>query len=74
MFEAEYNRHGYAVLRNGREVYRAGNHPLDSTANIDPRYGLTLETIEEFAVKTGKEMAEEAGDRFGGAQLVDDES
>ncbi len=51
---------GYRIIISGRgEIYRAGNHPLDSQAYLstDDSNRVSLEILKEFAKDTLDEMA-----------------
>lgn len=74
----EYNHYGYTLFdpTGIKELYSAGNNPVDSEQFLplgDPK-GLSLKTIRSFCIKTGKEMAEEKGWKWGGACRIDDGS
>ena len=68
MIEGYYNEYGYRIESDGEEIYQAGNCPLESTTIVDPRYGLTLETIEEFCKQTCHEFAEERKEPLGNVE------
>lgn len=71
-----YNENGYIICveQNGnmRQVYRAGNNPLDSAPSqslpVDNRNALSLKTIQQYCEQTGRDMAEEDGGEWGGVE------
>ena len=69
-----YNEIGYWISQshNGHplEIYRAGNHQLESTQvlPINDSMALPLKIIREFCIQTGAEMAKENGVRWGGVE------
>lgn len=58
-----YNRYGYVISIDGEEVYRAGNHPLESSQVLEPsrhiEETLSLEALEVFCQQTAEEIADE---------------
>jgi len=61
----EYGEMGYAVYRNGVEVYRAGNSPYDSQQTVDISDGLPVLELRTFCRNTMDEIADENGDLIG---------
>ena len=57
----DYNEHGYSIFNeDGEELYRAGNHALDSQQDgTGTQHQLSLETIRGYCQQTAKEIAEE---------------
>ncbi len=57
-----YNRYGYVIEIDGEEVYRAGNHPLESSQISEPTgHSLSLKTLAAFCQQTADEIADEIG-------------
>lgn len=70
-----YNVFGYAVydMDGGNQIYSAGNSQLDSQIwiDIDDAHALPLATIREFCEQTTREIAENAGAKYGGIEHDD---
>lgn len=70
----EYSRKGYILfhVEGIRELYTAGNHAQDSglVVPLDSPECLPLRKIRSMCVKTGKEMANERGWKWGGASRI----
>lgn len=69
--ELEYRIHN---SRTGEDVYTAGNSPHDSQVFTSAEDGVGLRTMKEYAEHTGKEIAEETGVPFLGAEHEDPET
>ena len=69
-----YNLDGYRIEDNldGEVLYEAGNNPLESTSHVDHADGLPIETIQEYCVLTGQEVAKELKAEFMGAFLSEE--
>jgi hypothetical protein len=71
MITGEYNKNGYVILRgeDGEVLYSAGANTFDSTA---PGRDLSLAKIRAMCMKTGKEIAAEKGDVWGGVERIEE--
>jgi hypothetical protein len=71
-----YNADGYRITdaKSGEDLYTGGNNPYESSSVVDRSVGLPLEEIKACCERTGKEMAEELGAEFLGAEEEDEES
>ena len=68
-----YNESGYIIECDGKEVYTAGNHALDSTRVVPPGdcFRLPLCTIYDMAVETVQQIARERGCTFQRPEYVE---
>ena len=62
MITGYYDNSGYSIWKNDELIYEAGNNPLESTSVI--KNGLLIETIKEYCIQTGNEIAAEQNDIF----------
>jgi hypothetical protein len=68
MVIGEYNKDGYIIsTADGEVLYEAGANAVDSTA---PGRDVTLATLRQWCIKTGKEIAAEIGAIWSGAERV----
>ncbi|MCE5229033.1 hypothetical protein LLG95_05490 [bacterium] len=67
MITAHYDAYGYWIESDGLEIYRAGNHPLDSAA-YTAEGALSLPTIRAYAQQTAKELAAERSEPYVGIE------
>lgn len=77
MITAQYNRYGYSVWTtepSPRPVCHCGNGGQDSTVILDPDdlNAESLRDIRQYAIQTGKEIAQERGETWGGVERVED--
>ena len=72
MIVGYYNRLGYRIESNGRELYCAGNHPLDSSVilDADDPGALLLATIKKYCRQTAKELSAERKEPIIGVKLL----
>ena len=70
----EYSWRGYTIYDpdGGRDVYSAGNSPLDSQQYVDRRHGVPLDTLRQYCDQTGREIAEEQGAVWCGCERVEE--
>ena len=69
-----YNLTGYRIYKDNNEnYYSSGNNPWDSTQSLPPgdKDALSLKQIRKFCIKTGKEICQENGWLWKGAELED---
>jgi len=67
------DKHGYFIVDDeGNELYCAGNHPYDSQQGASEDIALSVETLLDFCIQTGEEMAQERGDVFVGATIEEE--
>ena len=52
---------------NAVHEYNAGNSPLESSAVVSEG-GLPVETLEQYAIQTAQELAEEYGEPYCGCE------
>jgi len=72
MLTAHYDRHGYWIESEGLEIYRAGNHPLDSAAYTSEG-GLSLTVLRAYAEQTALELSDERREPYVGVEFMEDE-
>ena len=67
------DKRGYSIVTDGGdELYSAGNHPYDSKQGAPDDMALSLETLLDFCIQTGEEIAKERGDTFVGATIEEE--
>jgi hypothetical protein len=54
-----YNEWEYYINLDGQEIYRAGNSPFDSQGYVTPDLGVGVNTMQEYCVKTARQLAAE---------------
>ena len=54
-----YNELHYRIELNSKQVYEAGNHPLDSGSYVSANQGVGLRKMRHYCYQTTKEIAEE---------------
>ncbi len=71
----QYNAYGYRIYdQDGRQVYAAGNHPLDSQARAPSlACAVPVSLLAVYCETTGMEMAAECGAAWLGACLAEGE-
>ena len=62
MITGYYDNQGYSIWKDDELLYEAGNNPLESSSVV--KNGLPIETIREYCIQTGNEIAEEQNDIF----------
>jgi hypothetical protein len=72
MIVGYYNHYGYTVNSNTREIYFAGNSPLDSTSVVSVKQGLCLKALRKCCLQTCKELSKERNEPFRGIERVPD--
>ncbi len=72
MITAHVDAHGYWIESDGMEIYRAGNHPLDSAAYTEEG-GLGLPTLRDYAHQTAQELAAERRELLVGVEVIGDD-
>ncbi len=69
-----YYRSGYEIRdQEGKVVYSAKNHPLDSQAAAPKGEGLSLTTLEEFCNQTGEALARDMSATWRGCEFMQEE-
>lgn len=66
-----YNELEYSVEIDGKEIYTAGNSPLDSQAYTSAEDGVGLERMREFCEQTSRELAKENHAEFIGVEYLE---
>ena len=67
-----YNRDGYEILMaDGRVLHSAGANAQDAYA---PGRDVSLRTLRSWCIKTGREIAAERGEKWGGEERVEEEA